>query len=46
MKVCDPDATCTGGTDKIVLKNPVNYPFRKMGREQKKLGKRKFRRKK
>ena len=46
MKVCDPDVVCTGGTEKIVLKNPVNYPFRKMGRGQKKLEKKKFRRKK
>jgi DNA primase large subunit len=29
-KVCTPDATCTGGTDRITLKNPVNYPFRKL----------------
>lgn len=30
MGVCKPDATCTGGTDKIVIKNPVNYPYKKL----------------
>jgi hypothetical protein len=39
-KVCMPDEICKGGTDKIMLKNPVNYPFKKMGRLQKKLEKR------
>ncbi len=29
--ICKPDATCTlGGNGKITVKNPVNYPFRKM----------------
>ena len=28
--VCLPDEICKGGTDKITIKNPVNYPFRKM----------------
>jgi len=46
MRVCDPDEICTGGTGKIVLKNPVNYPFKKLGRRQKRLGKKKSGRKK
>jgi len=37
MRVCLPDETCKAGTDKIVIKNPVNYPFRKMSKGQKKL---------
>jgi hypothetical protein len=28
--VCNPDNFCKRGGDKITLKNPVNYPFRKM----------------
>jgi len=28
--VCLPDEICKGGTKKITIKNPVNYPFRKM----------------
>jgi hypothetical protein len=28
--VCLPDETCKGGTNQINIKNPVNYPFRKM----------------
>lgn len=28
--ICQPDNTCKGGTDKITVKNPINYPFRKM----------------
>jgi hypothetical protein len=35
--VCQPDETCRGGSDKITIKNPVNYPFRKMKRSMKKL---------
>jgi len=31
-KVCTPDEICRGGTDKITIKNPVSYPFRKMKR--------------
>jgi len=37
FKVCDPDNICKGGTDKITIKNPINYAFRKMKRGQKKL---------
>jgi hypothetical protein len=33
IRVCLPDQTCKSGTDKIVIKNPVNYPFRKMGKK-------------
>jgi len=36
--VCLPDKICKGGTDKITIKNPINYPFRKLKREQRKLG--------
>jgi len=43
FKVCVPDETCKAGTDKITIKNPVNYPFRKIGKGQKRLGKRKKR---
>ncbi|MBI4170439.1 MAG: hypothetical protein HY514_02005 [Candidatus Aenigmarchaeota archaeon] len=28
--ICRPDTTCKGGTNKITVKNPINYPFRKM----------------
>ena len=28
--VCRPDAVCKAETDEITIKNPVNYPFRKM----------------
>lgn len=28
--ICRPDTTCKGGTNKITVKNPVNYPYRKM----------------
>jgi len=28
--ICQPDATCTGGTNAITVKNPINYVFRKM----------------
>lgn len=30
IDMCHPDATCKGGTDKIAIKNPVNYPFKKL----------------
>jgi hypothetical protein len=30
MGICKPDQTCTNGTDKNVIKNPVNYPFKKL----------------
>jgi len=32
MGVCLPDGTCKGNTDKIVIKNPVNYPFKRQKR--------------
>ena len=28
--VCNPDKFCKSGTDKVTLKSPINYPFRKM----------------
>jgi len=28
--ICKPDKICKRGTDKINIKNPINYPFRKM----------------
>lgn len=28
--ICHPDSICKGGTEKITIKNPVNYPFRKL----------------
>ena len=31
--ICRPDITCKGGTEHITVKNPINYPFRKMRRE-------------
>ena len=37
MGVCTPDKCCKSGGDKITLKNPVNYPFRKMKRPLKKI---------
>jgi len=37
--VCTPDKYCKSGTDKITLKNPVNYPFRKMKKPLKDLKK-------
>jgi len=30
MGVCLPDHICKAGSNKITIKNPVNYPFRKM----------------
>jgi hypothetical protein len=35
--VCLPDGVCRGGTDKITIKNPINYAFRKLKREQRNL---------
>lgn len=35
MKVCNPDSICKAGTERIVIKNPVNYPFRKLKRTKK-----------
>jgi len=35
MKVCNPDFICKAGTDKIVIKNPVNYPFKKLKKKSK-----------
>jgi hypothetical protein len=37
--VCTPDKYCKSGTDKITIKNPVNYPFRKMKKPLKDLKK-------
>jgi len=36
--ICKPDEICTNRTDKIVIKNPVNYPFKKlkMGKKSRK----------
>src|SRR3989338_1047870 len=34
--ICRPDNTCKGGTDKITVKNPINYPFRRMRLRKKK----------
>jgi len=28
--ICRPDHTCKGGTNRITVKNPINYPFRRM----------------
>lgn len=28
--ICRPDNICKGGTDNITVKNPINYPFRRM----------------
>ena len=35
--LCRPDVTCKRGSDRITVKNPINYPFRKMnlGRKDK-----------
>ena len=41
--VCTPDKYCKSGTDKITLKNPVSYPFRKMKKPLKDLKKSKKR---
>ena len=45
MKVCEPDSFCKSGTENITIKNPVNYPFRKMRPTLKKL-KKEFKKKK
>jgi hypothetical protein len=37
--VCTPDKYCKGGADRITIKNPVNYPFRKMKKPLKKIKK-------
>ncbi len=34
--ICRPDSICKGGTDKIIIKNPVNYAFRSLGIKVKK----------
>lgn len=39
MGVCTPDKYCKGGTEQITIKNPVNYPFRKMKKPLKELKK-------
>ncbi|MEM7826030.1 MAG: hypothetical protein QW451_00140 [Candidatus Aenigmatarchaeota archaeon] len=28
--ICKPDSTCKGNSEEIVIKNPVNYPFKKL----------------
>lgn len=28
--ICKPDSTCMGNSENIVIKNPVNYPFKKL----------------
>jgi hypothetical protein len=33
MHVCNPDETCKGGTEKIIIKNPINYPFKRIKRK-------------
>jgi hypothetical protein len=30
IDICKPDNTCCAGTNKIRIKNPISYPFRKM----------------
>jgi len=30
MGICKPDEICKNGADKIAIKNPVNYPFKKL----------------
>jgi hypothetical protein len=35
--ICIPDKICKGNTERITIKNPINYPFRKLKREQKRL---------
>ncbi len=35
MNVCNPDNFCKGGSENITIKNPVNYPFRKLKRTDK-----------
>jgi len=31
--ICRPDSTCKAGTDTIRIKNPLAYPFKKMGQQ-------------
>ncbi len=33
--ICQPDIVCKGRTERITIKNPVNYPFRTMGLRKK-----------
>lgn len=33
--ICHPDEICKAGTDKIVIKNPIVYPFKKIKRTKK-----------
>jgi hypothetical protein len=35
IKVCNPDVICRAGTEKIAIKNPVNYPFKKLKKAKK-----------
>jgi len=35
MGICKPDAICKNNTEKVVIKNPVNYPFKKLKRIRK-----------
>lgn len=34
MNVCNPDVTCKDRNDKIIIKNPVVYPFKKLKRKR------------
>jgi hypothetical protein len=34
--ICKPDEICTNGTDTIAIKNPINYPFKKLKGERQK----------
>ncbi len=43
--ICRPDSICKGGTDKIIIKNPVNYAFKSLGIKVKKIKSDKTRRK-
>lgn len=33
--ICRPDIICKNATEKIVIKNPISYPFRKMAVQKK-----------
>jgi len=35
MMVCNPDSICKAGTGKIIIKNPVSYPFKKLKKAKK-----------
>jgi hypothetical protein len=35
IKVCNPDKTCKAWTEKISIKNPVTYPFKKLKKTKK-----------